>query len=134
MINQRMEEMEKHMETSAKLTTPALAAGGHSSRTSSLHGPKSRCSSNSCPGVLSPTVFRSLPFRNSGIRVSRTRESYAHLPFNMKSPNPDPRGQRSTLLISGIFLSGNRQMRGRETLTFQIPEPRCTDTPPRVSY
>jgi hypothetical protein len=43
-----------------------------------------------------------------------------------ETPNPDPRCQRSTdPVLSGISLSGNRRMKGSESLTFQNPERRC---------
>jgi hypothetical protein len=48
-----------------------------------------------------------------------------HFPCNMKlrSPIPDVNGQH--LYVSGISLSGNRQMKGHDSLAFQNPECRC---------
>jgi hypothetical protein len=95
---------------------PHPSAGGRSTRTFTLHGPKSRCSSNSYSGVLTPTAFSVIsPSRIGRSDLAISRDS-RYCPRESKHRNPD--GQRST--------SGNLYSRCR-AFTYQIPEYRNAD-------
>jgi hypothetical protein len=83
-------------------------------------------SSNSLGSSL-PTVFSTiLPscFGRSGFADSRT---LCAPPCNLKLRTPIPEVNGQLLRVSGISLSGNRQMIGGDSLTFQTPnaDARC---------
>jgi hypothetical protein len=116
---------------------PHPSAGGRSSRTFTLHGPKSSSSSNSLGSPL-PQSSRCLPFRNSGNRVSRTREPCVHLSCNMKTRTPtrDVNGQRPRSI--GDILIGKMAVVLPHTscnTNLRVSKPRSlTNAPPGLHY
>jgi hypothetical protein len=96
-------------------------------RTFYNHGPKSQSSSNSSREFSPPTTISStispLLLEKSAFALSRT---LCALPVQFKPPSSDPRWSMvNDSILSGISLSGNRHMKGRDSLTFQNPECRC---------
>jgi hypothetical protein len=83
------------------LTQPHPSAGCRSTRTFTIHGPKSRCSSNSHSGVLTPTVFSEISPFVSGDRTSRYRETHGTIPVKSNPENPMVNGQPRGIATRG---------------------------------
>jgi hypothetical protein len=77
------------------------------------------------------------PFRDSGIRTSRIREPCDTVLVRPNAETPSADGQRSTLRVSGISLSGYRDPRCQYFVLSNPRVPRCrfsATTPPVFHY